>query len=161
MFNTFGIHSINRDTFNMRDHDQLMFPRTVRNVIVTALRINNAVLNVLGYIQGTSLRSGSARILIGASLIVVTLAIGDRKATSGTIIRRWYDEAILTGIAQIARGTLEAVVPFGWIATSALDIIATPLNLRKNDLRSCTNCNRVHPHDHPVYPFPLSLLYLA
>lgn len=161
MLNTFGFHSINRHTFNMREHDQLNYPRTVRNIIVTALRINNAVLNVLGYIPGTSLMSGSARILIGTGLLAVTLAIGDRKATSGTIIRRWYDEAIVTGITQIARGALEAIVSFGWVATSLLDIIGTLRNLRKDALPSCTDCKRRHPHDDVVYPFPLSILHLA
>lgn len=52
-------------------------------------------------------------------------------ATQGAIIGHWYDEALLTGITQIARGALEAFVPFGWVANASLDAIATIYNLGK------------------------------
>ncbi|WP_154017919.1 hypothetical protein [Candidatus Protochlamydia phocaeensis] len=133
---------------------------------MTALRINNAVLNVLGYIPGVSVVSGCVRMAIGAGIIGVTLAIGDRKASSGDIIGRWYDEAIGTGIAQIVRGALEAIVPFGWVANATLDVIATPFNLSKEIEGSsvCAGCmmgSHVSPHSDVDYPFPLWLLHLV
>lgn len=169
MLNTYGIRSVNRETFNTRYHDNLYFPRALRNVVITALRINNAVLNVLGYIPGVQHVSGCVRMVIGASIIGVTLAIGDRNAKTGPIIGRWYDEAILTGIAQIARGALEALVPYGWVANVALDVIATPFNLGKEVEGSlmCEECmmggesGHVRPHDDANYPLPFGLLHLV
>lgn len=168
MLNTYGIRSVNRETFNMSYHDHLEYPRPLRNVVVTALRVNNGVLNVLGYIPGVSLVSGSLRMAIGAGFIGVTLAIGDRKANNGAIIGHWYDEAIKTGIAQITRGALEALVPFGWIANASLDVIATPFNLSKEIEGSltCEECmmmggNHIRPHQDAEYPTPLWLLHLA
>lgn len=169
MLNTYGIRSVNRETFNTRYHDNLCFPRPLRNAVVTALRVNNAVLNVLGYIPGVSLVSGCVRMAVGVGIIAVTLAIGDRNTSSGAIVGRWYDEAILTGIAQIARGALEAFVPFGWVANAALDVIATPFNLAKEVEGSlvCRGCmnneenGHVRPHDDANYPFPLWFLHLV
>jgi len=166
MLNTYGIRSVNRETFNTRYHDDLYFPRPVRDAVVTALRVNNAVLNVLGYIPGVSLGSGCVRMAVGVGIIGVTLAIGDRNARSGAIIGRWYDEAILTGIAQIARGALEAFVPFGWVLNAAFDVIATPFNLAKETQGSlaCEGCmmgGHVRPHEDTSYPFPLWFLQLV
>jgi len=171
MFNTYGIRSVNRETFNTKYHDNLFIPRPLRNAVITTLRINNAVLNVLGYIPRArvSFVSGCVRMSIGAGIIGVTLAIGDRKASSGAIIGHWYDEAIGTGIAQIARGALDALVPFGWIANAAFDVIATPFNLGKEVEGSlaCDECmmggenGHVRPHDDVNYPFPFWLLYLV
>lgn len=169
MFNTYGIRSINRDTFNSKYHDNLHYPRIQRNIVVTALRLNNAVLNVSGYIPGVSLVSGCARMAIGTGIIVTTLAIGERKASEGIIIGRWYDEAIGTGIGQIARGVLEALVPFGWVANAALDVIATPLNLTKEVEASivCEECmtggqsGHVRPHNDVNYPLPFCLLHVV
>lgn len=166
--NTYGIHSVHRETFNTRYHDNLYFPRPLRNAVVTALRINNAVLNVLGYIPGVSLISGCVRMFVGMVIVGITLAVGDRNAREGAIIGRWYDEAVLTGIAQIARGALEAFIPFGWVANAALDVIATPMNLSNEVVGSmiCEGCmegggNHITPHHDVDYPFPLQLLKLA
>ncbi len=172
MLNTYGIRSINRETFNTVNHDALFFPRVVRNIAVTALRVNNAIFNVLGYIPGVSTISGCVRMTTGLAMIAVTLAIGDRNSDEGVIIGRWYDEALLTGIAQTARGALEAFVPFGWAANAALDVVATFINLPKEMVASmaCEECmyggsiddaSHVRPHDDVDYPFPLFLLHLA
>ncbi|MGD2169886.1 MAG: hypothetical protein PVI40_06565 [Chlamydiota bacterium] len=169
MFNTYGIRSVTRETFNTRFNEALFFPRPLRNIAVTALRINNFFLNILGYIPGTSTISGCIRMVIGLAIVSITASIGDRNAESGAIIGRWYDEAILTGIAQIARGTLEATVPFGCIVNGILDVVATPLNINKEIYHSVA-CHgsidigyrtHMHPHDEVSYPFPLFLLHLA
>ncbi|VHN99660.1 hypothetical protein [Candidatus Rhabdochlamydia sp. T3358] len=168
MPNTYGIRSVNRETFNQKYHEHLRFPRAARNVVVTALRVNNAVLNVSGYIPGVSLVSGCVRAVIGTGIIGVTLAIGEREASSGAIIGRWYDEAIGTGMTQIARGALEALVPFGWVVNAALDIAATPFNLAKEVEGSlvCDGCmtgggRHEPPHDDANYPIPFRLLHLV
>jgi hypothetical protein len=182
MCNTYGIRSVNQETFNIRYYDTISYPRWQRDIVVTALRVNNAILNVLGYIPGVSLGSGCVRMIIGAGIIGVTLAIGDRKTLPGAIIiGRWYDEAIGTGIAQIARGALEALVPFGGVVNAALDVIATPFNIAKEikgsiaageyetvieiandkDMRSRKLLQSRIPHDDVKYPFPLSLLHLV
>lgn len=169
--NTYGIRSVNRKTFNTRHQENITFPRPLRNVAITALRITNAVLNVLGYIrgiQGLSFISGCTRMVIGAGIIGVTLAIGERDTKVGNIVGRWYDEAIGTGIAQIARGALEALVPYGWSVNVILDMIATPTNLSKEFGVSmvCEGCMRiesdhVRPHNDVNYPFPFMLLHLV
>ncbi len=169
MLNTFGLRSVNRETFNMRYHDPLQFPKPIRDIVVTALRIHNGVLNVLGYIPGVSAISGCVRMLTGAAIVLVTLAIGDRNAHIGAIIGRWYDEALLTGVTQVARGALEALVPFGWVANAVLDVIATPFNVMKEVEGSftCDECmsggapGEVRPHQDVNYPFLLSFLHLA
>lgn len=162
--NTFGIRSINSETFNTRYNDNLDFPRPLRNAVITALRIHNAVLNVLGYIPVVQNISGCVRMATGLAIIGVTLAIGNRNATSGAIVGRWYDEAILTGIAQITRGALEALVPFGWVANAALDFIVTPYNLTKEFEGSFTSDRAeayVSPMEDVDYPFPLMLLHVV
>lgn len=166
MLNTYGIRSVNRNTFNPEPYDDVFFLRAKRNVVVTALRINNVVLNVLGYMPAVSFVSGCVRMAIGASIIGITLIIGDPKAHSGAITGRFYREAILTGVAQIARGALEALVPFGWVANVALDFLATPFNLKTEFKESracpsgCMDCDK-HAHKDPNYPFPFQILYVA
>lgn len=177
MFNTYGLRSINCTTFNRSTEDNLTYPRPLRNIVITALRINNAVLNVMGYIPVVSFVSGCVRMGIGSAMLAATLAFGDRKAMQGAIIGRWYDEALKTGIAQIVRGALEALVPFGWAANAALDLIATPINLSKECsiegsmiCEHCMNggidewCSHApanEPHSDVDYPFPFFFLHLV
>jgi len=168
MLNTYGLRSVNIGTFNTRPNDPLYFPRDLRNIAVTGLRINNLVLNVLGYIPGISVVSGCVRIGIGIALLSGTLKFGNRHAHEGAIIGRWYDEAIGTATAQITRGILEAFVPFGWAVNATLDIIATPFNISKEILhmvrRSSYNddlADNAAPHQDTEYPLALGLLHLA
>ncbi|CUI17766.1 hypothetical protein PNK_2165 [Candidatus Protochlamydia naegleriophila] len=168
MLNAYGICSVNRQTFNMRHHDNVYMPRALRNVVITALRIHNGILNVLGYMPAISTVSGCVRMATGLGIIAATLTVGQRNVTEGAIIGHWYSEALMTGIAQVARGALEAVVPFGWIANAALDVVATPLNLIKQVEGSlmCDGCregfeDHVTPHREADYPLPLKFLYLA
>lgn len=178
MINTYGFRAINATTFNTQYGDRYTFPREVRNLAVLALRVHNAVLNVLGYIPGVSIVSGSIRIFTGVAMIAATVAIGNRNANGGHIIGRWYDEAIATGVAQVVRGALEAFVPFGWIANAALDVIATPINLIRENLwmsepggclgvcDCCAEAARRHlpdtkPYEDLKYPTPFQLLLLV
>lgn len=164
--NTYGLHSINIDTFNLKWHTNYWYPRDQRNILVTFLKIHNLTLNILGYIPGVSLYSGSVRIATGIAICAITLAIGERHARRGAIIGHWYDEALLTGITQIARGILEAFVPYGHAVNASLDVIATFFNLGTeiSNVSVCPGC--VHfdnhgPHPDPEYPFPFWLLHLA
>lgn len=166
--NTYGLRSINRETFNTRYHDNLYFPRQLRNVIVTALRIHNAVLNVLGYMARFSPISGCVRMATGLAIIGVTMSIGDRNATQGAIVGRWYDEAIRTGVAQVVRGAFEALIPFGWVANMILDVVATPINLSKEIEGSlaCDGCmngddEHVRPHNDVDYLLPFEILHVV
>lgn len=168
MLNAYGICSVNRHTFNTRYHDNVYMPRALRNVVITALRIHNGILNVLGYIPTISPISGCVRMTTGLGIIAATLAMGKRHATEGAIIGHWYDEALLTGIAQVARGALEAVVPFGWILNAISDVAATPLNLinQVEGSMACEECmgggrNHVTPHGDANYPLLLNFLYLV
>ncbi|CRX39475.1 hypothetical protein [Estrella lausannensis] len=167
--NTWGIRSINRETFNIKPNDSLYMPIQVRNVAITAMRIWNIVMNILGYIPGVQIVSGALRIVAGIAIAGFTAAIGEREATCGPIIGRWYDEAINTGMAQIVRGALEALIPFGFIANASLDIIATPLNIYKEICpppRSVpadreTLFVQAAPYPDIIYPVPLGILHLA
>jgi len=162
--NTWGLRSINCDTFNTKYHSDYFYPKEFRDIVVTALRLTNLTLNVLGYIPAVSFFSGMARIGVGLSICALTLAVGQRNAQQGIIIQHWYDEALLTGISQIARGVLEAFVPFGWAANAALDLFGTFSNLTKEcQLAStCPGCMAYAshgPHPDADYPLPLFWLY--
>lgn len=163
--NTYGLHSINNTTFNARDHGPLTYSKQVRDTVMTLLKINNAVLNILGYMQFVpivSVISGSLRMAVGTGIVLTTLLKGDRNAAQGNIAGHLYDEALLTGISQIARGILEAFVPFGWAVNIVLDVVATPINLfysnTPNWVSSCQHCfdgivnhGQHRPHADPLY----------
>jgi len=164
--NTYGLNSINNATFNLKWHTNYVYPQPVRNAVVTFLKVHNLILNILGYIPGVSVISGCLRIGSGLLMCVVTLAIGERDAIQGAIIGHWYDEALLTGIAQVARGILEAFVPFGWIANASLDVVGTASNFGKqltvaSTCAGCMGYTNHGPHPDPKYPFPFWLLHLA
>jgi hypothetical protein len=175
MCNTYGIRSVNLDTFNQRNGSGPRYPRDARNDVVTILRIHNGALNVLGYIPGVSTLSGCVRIATGLTIIGGTKAIGDRNASNGAIIGRWYDEAIYTGGAQIVRGALEASGPVGSLANMCLDMGATLLNVYSEisaRVCLCAQCLmvddrpdpanlHVRPHRDTSYPCPLALLHLV
>lgn len=165
--NTFGLRSINNDTFNLKWHTNYTYPRSLRDILVTLFRVHNLFLNVLGYLGGRiSIVSGSFRIATGLATIATTLAIGDRNAPRGMIIGHWYDEAIMTGISQVCRGILEAFIPYGRVVNLALDTICTVINMTKevNAASVCPHCmgyTNHQPYPDPAYQFPLSLLNFA
>lgn len=163
--NTYGLRSVNSSTFNQIYWGKFQLPRELRNAVVTGLRINNAVLNVLGYIPAVSLISGSLRIAIGLGIVATTLAVGnpDPNATKGIIIGHWYREALLTGITQIFRGTLEAFIPFGFLANFALDSVCTVSNLNKEITNYCGTppSSPIKPHKDTKYPLPFCLLHIV
>lgn len=164
--NTWGFRSINCETFNTKYHSDFTYPVELRDIVVTALRLSNLTLNVLGYIPGVSVFSGVARIALGSAICLMTLAIGERNASQGIIIQHWYDEALITGISQIARGVLEAFVPMGWTVNATLDLFGTFHNLSKEvQLAStCPGCMGYAshgPHPDPDYPLALFWLYFV
>ncbi len=166
--NTYGLHSINVNTFNLSWNSSLYYPQKARNVVVTVFRIHNLTLNILGNLSTTRFYSGCTRIAIGVSICAVTLVRGDRHAQQGAIIGRWYDEALLTGMAQIVRGILEAFIPNGQLVNASFDVIATVFNLGSEVTTECA-CPRcfaqqggpVGPYPEPQYPLPFWPLYLA
>lgn len=172
--NTYGMASINSTTFNLSYYSQNHYPRGLRNVLVTFLKLHNLILNVLGYCGEIDPKipfiSGCVRVLSGVSICVVTLAVGDRDASKGMIIGRWYDEALLTGMAQIVRGVLTAALathPYGWAVNASLDVLGTFYNLTHilNNMSIGSLGNpQLHvnaPHSDPRYPLPLQILHLA
>lgn len=164
--NTYGLFSVNVGTFNRREGSDLTYPQEMRNVLVTFLKIHNLTLNILGYIPGISSVSGCVRIGTGVAMCAFTLAVGDPKARQGVIIGHWYNEALLTGITQVARGVLEAFVPFGWIMNASLDAPSTIVNLRTvfNDITRQSHPFagvNYNPYADPEYPLALCPLYLA
>lgn len=162
--NTFGLFSVNVSTFNLKWHTNYIYPQEGRDLIVTLLRVHNLFLNILGYLGGRiAIASGILRILSGVVIVGTTLAIGDRNAQRGAIIGHWYDEAIMTGIAQISRGILEAFIPYGRAVNAGLDTISTVINLTHeiSNASACAHCMGYMnhgPYPEPDYSFPLSLL---
>lgn len=165
--NTYGLRSINADTFNLNYHSSCTYPQVARDVLVTLLKIHNLTLNILGYIPGVSFFSGCLRVGLGLMICAVTLAIGDPHARKGLIIGHWYDEALITGVTQIVRGALEAAGSIGHIINAALDVVATVITLSaeaSNASVCCGGCRGgTHhvPYPDPDYPFPLNLLYFV
>ena len=165
IMNTYGLRSINTNTFNLKNDTNYTYPQQNRNALVTFLKVHNLILNILGYIPGVSLGSGCVRMAIGLSICILTLAVGEPKVNQGGIIGgHWYNEALLTGITQIARGALEALVPFGRVVNASLDVIATIYNLGLEVVvNSFTYTGGEVPHTYPdpKYPFPFFLLHLV
>lgn len=171
--NTYGIRSINAASFNGTYNEKEHIPCLIRDFANTALRINNLTLNILGYIPGIKHISGCIRMGVGGSIILLTLALGSPTASTGLIVGRWYEEALLTGIAQATRGALEAFVvcPINLLG----DVVGTVCNLMTElsnapyygglddiEILERENLRRQkQPYSDPEYPVLLSLLYLA
>lgn len=162
--NTWGLRSINTGTFNLKFHATYAYPKPARDVVITLLRIHNLTLNILGYMDPRiACISGCVRAVTGLLFVAVTLTVGDRNAKKGHLIQHWYDEALLTGVSQIARGMLEAFVPYGRVVNLAADVVATFPNLKAdfNVVSGCTECMgglNHSPHgdaNYPIYFFPL------
>lgn len=161
--NTYGLHSINTHTFNLKWHTNYTYPQQLRNIVVTLFRVHNFSLNILGYIPGVSFVSGCVRMGTGLLMCAVTLKIGDRNATEGAIIGHWYDEALRTGVTQIARGALEAFVPFGRIVNGVFDVVGTICNLTGEAVAAsvCTGCMGYENHGpHPDVNYSGILMFL-
>lgn len=162
--NTFGLGSINSDTFNQRNgHGGLTYPKPARDVIYTALKLNTGVFNALGYFGTPKIRfwSGVGRSVIGGSITLATLMIGTPKTDqSGAIIGRFYYEALYTGLAQAARGVITAAdLPYTRLAMGIIDLVATFLNLvemggGQNGSMVCQGCQNAFekPHITPHEP---------
>lgn len=166
--NTYGLFSINNETFNLNWHSTNYYPKEARNVLVTLLKLHNLTLNILGYCGALSPKipiiSGCVRVLSGVAICLGTLGIGDRYASQGLIIGYWYDEALLTGMAQIIRGILTvalATIPYGWALNASLDALGTFHNLSHMVQGSTRKGFGLPPHSEPSYPLPLNVICLA
>lgn len=118
--NTYGFFPVNLGTFNQTYRDSYTYPKPVRNIAVTILAIHNLALNISSYSR-FYMFSGICRILTGTALCVFTLTAGERRAQEGFPIQHWYDESLVTGAAQIIRGTIDVCVPFGCLINTVLD----------------------------------------
>ena len=141
-------------TFN-----EWLIPAKVRDCVNTLLRINNLLFNALGYFPETKRVSGLIRMGIGCSIVVVTLAIGTPIAGPGPITGRWYSEALKTGIAQVFRGSMEALMPYGGVVNGCLDVLGTVSNIQAEYYFDPSERPRHHPD--PSYWFPFQLLRLV
>jgi len=126
--NTYGFCSINKFTFNLDPYKTYTYPKRQRDVIVTFFKIHNLIFDILGYIPRVSAVSGKCRIVSGLLMCVVTLTVGKKNSKDALIIGHWYDEALLTGISQMARGAIEAFVPNGRIVNASIGVIGTVYN---------------------------------
>lgn len=162
---TYGIFSVNQNTFNVEIYQGRYIPNPTRDLVVTALRLNNLVLHILGYISRLSPISGCIRIGIGAAITIITTAIMNRNAYSGTVVGRWHDEGILIGMAQVFRGVIEAFIPYSLIINGMLDIIGTGVNVMEKihidtaNAQAFAGDEQAYLYDKPKYPCPFSLLY--
>lgn len=158
MSNTFGIHSVGLNSFNEPLEKHCAYDQKQRNILVTLLRIHNLVFNILGYIPGVSSVSGCVRMATGTMMCAVALLKNDKDS----LIARRYDELLFTGLAQIARGAFEALVPYGFVANGILDVYGTIHNFYY-ELKA--RASKIEPTKgffaEPGYPFPFGLLYLA
>ena len=152
--NTYGLLSVNQHTFNTSIHDDWYYPREMRNIVVTLLRVHNLVLNVAAFT--TYHVTGSyIRICSGIVMAMTTLLFGDPNALSGMIIGRWYYEAISTAIMQIIRGLLDLY--FAGFINLVLDIVFSLFNLAVFLLEERDTV----AHNDVQYPLVFSWLYLV
>lgn len=68
----------------------------------------------------------------------------------GFIIGRFYDESLTTGVAQVARGALEAFAPWGRLANAGLDVAATIMGGIREGFGFR---ERYYVEDHVPFPF--------
>lgn len=165
--NTYGLFSVNCQSFQIGGDVQVS-PRA-RIVGVTYLKVHNMTLNILGYvplihscflnrivgyIPGVSLLSGTVRVAFGLTVLTSTLIAGDPDSKQGGLTGRLYYESLITAITQIARGILEAFVPFGWTANLVADVIATPYNFSNRT-------SLAEPIGEPNYPLAFKWLAIV
>jgi len=146
--NTYGLFAIGPSTFNNRTESNLKIPERKRNAIYTFLKVNNFVLNILGYLKYfspafymASAISGGCRMLIGTVIVIGTMVsfspgikVSGNTVDGDVLIHgRFYSEAILTGIAQIVRGIVEMTPlskPIGGRLTAIFPKVLNPLPLQ-------------------------------
>ena len=130
--NTYGLRAINWENYN----NDWFFPRKQNErhwfVDQKACELFKKTLGgmslgliVLEYAPGLSALAGASRIAAGLFITGLALArrICNAKAgrADGSLLQ---DEALLTGITQIARGAI-ALIPFGLAVNATLDIAST------------------------------------
>lgn len=165
--NTYGFYTINLGTFNQAGRNCYTYPKPLRDIIVTVLAIHNVALNILSY-SCLYIVSGIARILTGTALCVFTLTQGKRQGKEGFPIQQWYDEALVTGSAQVLRGVIDVFVPFGCLVNTAIDGVSFGMamarfmkNPYEYDIGGYRNGKRVVHDDPPATHLLMSINAIA
>lgn len=109
--NTYGIRSVNSDSFCYKMHADASnneFLKNTRNIIVTIYKVHNFILNILGYIPFFCVYSGAIR--AGTALLTKAIILAHNLYFDGSneSIKKWKDEAEVTANTQFARAALEA-----------------------------------------------------
>lgn len=178
MFATWGIHAVNTTTLNV-DHS-VHYPRPARNLLVTGLRLLNLLCGLTAYAAFFGVfptlgcpvltwwqdQSHGARVLVGAAITMVTWLFGDRNASRGLIIQRFYTEALTIGLSQVMRAMLEygySVTPIAVACNLCLDAVGTWKSLPHllSFSREDSEVSWCIPFPEPKYPLPLLFLYLG
>lgn len=127
--NTYGLGCVNHNSFGKYEAvkiNQSLKKQFFKEFLISAFKIYNLTLTILGYIPGISFFSGCTRIAGGFLLGTFTLILGGLK---GELHLPIYEECLKTSGAQMIRGFIEGFVPFGWTLNLILDLICTPNNL--------------------------------
>jgi len=154
---TYGLFSVGTGTFNLEyNGDYWVKNPFARNTLVTLLRIHNCALDILGYIPGVSFYSGHVRMATG--LAMCAIAQFHINNNENPLVEEFYWETLNTGVAQIARGALEAYVQHGRAINAFLDLSATIYNVySKHNFKKDDYVDQKNP----VYPLPFRFLYLV
>ena len=165
--NVYGLLSINNSTFNLRRNFNFQYPKQIRNILVTILRIVNITLSITGYTEYFWI-SAPIRILFGILILTITLIFGTPEHKAGFIIGHWYNEAIITGFAHIFRGLIEYLFIYKNIFNLVCDFIATIFNfiyfsIYITDFQKFEQFDtfKFKPYPEPIYEGLFTLLYLV
>ena len=122
--NTFGIFPINQHTFNRNNQTKVTYPQGVRDIVINSFAVYTLSLNMLSYTKFYRI-AAIARCLVGASFYLFTVCVGNRDAKRGLIIGHFYDEAIVTGVAQVARGMVDLWASNRAAVNAGLDLVSS------------------------------------
>jgi len=154
-FGVFGFEAVHQEVLQ-QGIGMVPYPKETRDRVVTALKAHNLVFNILGYLSPTRQISGIIRMGTGlVTLAALALKVGIPKSgnaegqpNTGLLAEHRYREALHMAVAQVARGAIEAFVPYGGVALLVVDIIATPCNI-SNSLKNVSDQNRIRSRVEP------------
>jgi hypothetical protein len=159
MYNTFGLHSINANTFNPAiENEKTDFSSESRDTLLLIARVSNTVLHLLEWIPFTCVIAGTARMCTGAAVAGLTLFAGQH-GLSGKL----YEESLETGIAQVARGFAVTTGPTARIALFVLDVLLTQRNIESTITAQNSDSHSYHtiPYKEVPYSPHLFILYFG
>jgi hypothetical protein len=154
IMNTYGLFSISIRSYNNQySNEGTEITEERRDDVVTPLKAHNLTLGILGYIPGVSIFSGSLRVFTGSMMVALTLIYGNMNEEKyRPMPDHFFNEELLTGITQIARGILEVLWPLGLIINAPLDFTFTFINLYNN--ANDDRYNNKSEHDYKIKPHP-------